>query len=170
VTKSLLCTYLGDDPGRRVFNGSCDRGDCTTVESVIWFSDITDFTVISGFLGEDDLLSLLNDVMGITETVLRKHGADILKMMGDGVLAIFPEAGTHLPPPCERARMAAEDFEEEMREMRRRRGELRLAGKETTAYVGLHYGKCSYGNIGGTTRLERQPGVPDRGSVFKASS
>jgi adenylate cyclase len=89
VKYSLLCTYLGDDVGSRVHKGSVYRGDLVTIRSVIWFSDIRDFTRISQEMNRNDVIDLINQLWEITEDVLKRHGGEILKFLGDGCLAVF---------------------------------------------------------------------------------
>jgi adenylate cyclase len=91
TTQQLLRTYLGTDPGDRVFNGSVSRGDGVTVRSVIWFSDIRQFSKASDQLSRDDTLALVNDVFEVTHSVIAKNGGEVLKFIGDGLLAIFTE-------------------------------------------------------------------------------
>jgi len=80
VKYSLLCTYLGNDPGSRVHKGSVYRGDTVTVRSVIWFSDVRGFTSLSQELDREGIIVLINEVFEITECVLKKHGGEILKV------------------------------------------------------------------------------------------
>jgi len=186
VTKSLLCTYLGNDPGRRVYEGNINRGDVLTTEAAVWFSDIRQFTTLSENLDRDSLVGVVNDVFERTERTVLKHGGEVLKFMGDGVLAIFrheeeddEEEETSTPSTattdaaatadssrlsresntasyccCSRARLAAVEFQQEIRSLRGHRRLHDLPAKEVRVGVALHYGDCSYGNVGGTKRLD----------------
>ncbi|CAB9499197.1 Photoactivated adenylate cyclase subunit alpha [Seminavis robusta] len=91
VTKRLLQTYLGHDPGRRVAAGMIQRGQGISMRSVIWFSDVRDFTKLSDKYGRIIALNVINTVFELTEQVMTKHKGEILKFMGDGCMSIFPE-------------------------------------------------------------------------------
>jgi adenylate cyclase len=85
VTKTLLVTYLGREPGSRVYTGSIHRGDGVTIRSVLWFSDVRGFTAMSNRLSRRALIQVINTVFEVTECAIRKHGGEVLKLMGDGL-------------------------------------------------------------------------------------
>jgi adenylate cyclase len=184
VKYSLLCTYLGDDAGSRVHKGSVYRGDLFTIRGVIWFSDIRDFTRMSQEMNRNDVIDLINQLWEITEDVLKRHGGEILKFLGDGCLAVFsvPDMSRRssvfesddAPVSNARKRLAV-DSDDEGGDMtgrdlcqRVRRAahefqhrlaswrEERLASAQRGAEcgVGLHYGDASYGIVGGPSRLD----------------
>jgi adenylate cyclase len=142
-----------------------DRGEGVSVYSVIWFSDICGYTTLSSLLDYDSIIELINDVFEITETVLKKHVGKILKFMGDGVLAVFTDKSdsrstmlqdrgdplVHGTSICLRAKKAAEEFQICLKELSDERTQRGWPG--TAVGIGLHYGDCSYGNIGALTRL-----------------
>lgn len=152
---SLLQTYLGNDPGERVYHGSIRRGEGTTIRAVVWFSDMRDFTRLSGLLERDEIISLINEVFETTECILRNHGGEILKFMGDGLLGIFTTTGLTREEKfsiCGQAREAAAEVQQRLRDLRRARTEKGLQG--TQVGIGLHYGDVSYGNIGAQRRMD----------------
>jgi adenylate cyclase len=139
------------------------------VRSVVWFSDVRGFTSLSCRLEREHVIGLINDVFEVTETVLKKHGGQILKFMGDGVLAVFtePDGEDHEgstsdrcmrdsltlgTPVCGKAKAAAAEFQKKLKEMSDKRVAHESPGAEVG--IGLHYGDCSYGNVGAESRLD----------------
>ena len=139
VTATLLETYLGADAGRRVYLGQVKRGDGQTLRSVVWFSDIRGFTKMSERLPLKELLEVINDAFEEVVTAVENHSGQVLKFIGDGVLAIFPCTNGDAEA-CNNARAAA----------------LQLMSKLETVQigVGLHLGEVNYGNIGAPQRLD----------------
>jgi adenylate cyclase len=154
VMATLLRTYLGQDAGNRVHRGAVKRGDGTTLRAVVWFSDVRGFTRLSAELGRDALLELLNDHVEAVVKAVEAHGGQVLKFMGDGLLAVFPETGTDPTGAdvCRAARTATADLFTLLQGLHARR---RAAGKQAADIgVGLHFGEFSYGNIGAPARLD----------------
>lgn len=85
ITETLLTTYLGRDPGSRVYAGSIGRGDGVRIRSAIWFSDVRQFTAMSNRLPQSLVIQILNTVFEVSESVIRKRGGEVLKFMGDGL-------------------------------------------------------------------------------------
>jgi adenylate cyclase len=154
VMGTLLRTYLGQDAGDRVHSGAVKRGDGTTMRAVVWFSDVRGFTRLSTELERDALLDLLNDHFEAVVQAVEAQGGQVLKFMGDGLLAVFPE--TPGDPSggdvCRAARGAAEDLQVRLRALRIRREAEGLEAADIG--VGLHFGEVSYGNIGAPARLD----------------
>jgi len=154
VMATLLRTYLGQDAGARVHSGAVKRGDGTTTQAVVWFSQVRGFTRLSTQLGRDALLGLLNDQFEVVVQAVEAQGGQVLKFMGDGLLAVFPQtAGDPTGGDvCRAARSAAEELKARLRALRTRR---QAAGLEVVDIrVGLHFGEVSYGNIGAPARLD----------------
>ena len=97
-------TYLGRDAGKRVLDGRIMRGVADRIDAVLWFSDLRGFTRISDTTPEQ-VIPLLNDYADVIVSAIHGQGGDVLKFMGDGVLAIFAAAigaapaGPRWPPP-----------------------------------------------------------------------
>jgi adenylate cyclase len=153
LTRTLLRTYLGQDAGRQVLDGHVRRGDAQDIDAVIWYSDLRGFTDLSDRLPRDFLIHVLNDyftVMG--EPVLNMAG-EILKFIGDGMLAIFRIGSDDDPAEvCERALTAAELALAGMRRLNRRREREDKAALDFG--LALHTGEVTYGNIGAPSRLD----------------
>jgi adenylate cyclase len=148
--RAVTATYLGADPAARVLAGRIARGEVEAIRAVIWFSDLEGFTALSDSLPRDRLVALLNVYAGTVLDTLTRHGGEVLKLMGDGVLAIFPFAADRAP--CGRALDAATATLRAIDELSAAR---RAAGEPVTRlFVGLHLGEVLYGNIGSAERLD----------------
>ena len=87
---SLLRTYLGDGPAEAVLRGAIRRGDRRRIEAAILFSDLRGFTALSERLGEEALFAALDRYFEAVVEAVRAEQGDVLKFLGDGILAIFP--------------------------------------------------------------------------------
>jgi adenylate cyclase len=150
TTRTLLDVYLGRDAARRVLSGNIVRGQAEPITAVIWFSDLADFTRIADTLPREQLLVLLNDYAEAIVASLEGHGGNVLKFMGDGMLAIFP--GADVTSAARRALAAARDARLAVAEVSARRGQTSLAVSDL--YLALHVGELLYGNFGGPSRLD----------------
>jgi adenylate cyclase len=153
TARSLLEIYLGADAGRRVMGGLIRRGDSVTIAAAIWQCDLRDFTAMSNQLPRDEVLAILNDYFDAVTRPVLANGGEILKFIGDAVLAIFPmRDDLDRDSKCRTALDAAEEALEAMRDV----NELRAsAGKAPLSIgIGLHAGSVSYGNIGSQARLD----------------
>ncbi len=150
VAKNLMETYLGADAGNRVLNGEIVRGSVDTIRAVVLSADLQGFTRISEELSGEDLIGLLNEYFECIVDCLEEHGGEVLKFMGDGILAIFRlEDGED---GCKDALDAVETALARVRELSAAR---QAEGKTATrVYMGLHTGDVLYGNIGSSDRLD----------------
>src|SRR4030095_5658660 len=73
-----------------VVAGATRRGSVTTVRASIMICDLRDFTKISDNWPRDDVIDLLNGYFDAMSEPITRHGGEILKFIGDGLLAIFP--------------------------------------------------------------------------------
>src|ERR1700741_2121206 len=92
MTATLMETYLGRDAGQRVLSGRIVRGVSDRIEAVVWFSDLRGFTRITDTAPEQ-VIPLLNDYSDVIVLAIHEHGGDVLKLIGDGTLAIFTADG-----------------------------------------------------------------------------
>ncbi len=152
VAATLLSTYVGRNAGERILAGKIRLGDMESIRAVLWFSDLRGFTELARTVGPDALIAILNDVFGCQVTAIEKQGGEVLKFMGDGLLAIFPLEGREAGAPVASALAAAEDALSRLRVV----NEARAAGHEVRLRFGvaLHVGDVAYGNIGGGGRLD----------------
>jgi adenylate cyclase len=149
VAENLVETYLGRDAGRRVLKGGITRGVAERIDAVLWFSDLRGFTRITDTTPEH-VIPLLDDYFDAIVSSIHERGGDVLKLIGDGVLAIFTaEDRTHA---CHAALSAAKLAQQRVAVTNERRF---AEGVPTTdAYLGLHVGEMFYGNVGSKERLD----------------
>lgn len=150
TTRTLLGTYLGEDAAKRVLAGNIERGRAEGIRAVIWFSDLSGFTRVADTIDRHLLLSLLNDYAGIVVDTLEAHGGNVLKFMGDGMLAIFP--GERIEDACGHALQAAREAIDAAVALSAKRSADGLP--TTDLYLALHQGELLYGNFGGRSRLD----------------
>jgi adenylate cyclase len=149
MTRTLMETYLGRDAGQRVLGGRIVRGIAERIDAVIWFSDLRGFTRITDTAPEQ-VIPLLNDYADVIVSAIEEHGGDVLKLIGDGTLAIFTaEDRAHACDAALRAALAARQGVAELN--KRRSGQDKPV---TDMYLGLHVGKVFYGNVGSRERLD----------------
>jgi adenylate cyclase len=153
VASTLLDTYLGRDAGRRVLGGLVQRGDGITLAAALWYCDLRSFTATTETLPRDQIIALLNDYFACMVGAVHRHGGEVLKFIGDAMLAIFPIADDlDRDRACLAALAAAEDALADLDDL----NERRLAdGKAVLeADIALHSGAVMYGNIGAPDRLD----------------
>jgi adenylate cyclase len=153
MMRTLLETYLGRQAGRRVLNGTILRGDGETIAAALWYCDLRGFTAMSDAMARDDVIGLLNDYFECMAAPVQENGGEVLKFIGDALLAIFPIIDDlDRDRACHVALMAAEAALAELRRLNdRRRQEGRPA---LEVGIGLHTGAVMYGNIGAPDRLD----------------
>lgn len=152
-SKSLLRTYLGDGPSDAVWDGTIQRGERTTLEAVVMFSDLRGFTAMSDTASEDELYAALDGYFDIVVQAVEEHGGDVLKFMGDGILSILP-----IPSPsdradrCAKAAHAALAVLDGFAKLNETRTQTKLP--PLNVGIGINVGHVSYGNIGSPGRLD----------------
>ncbi len=152
TTQTLLDTYVGPTAGRRVIDGVIKRGMHDSIEAVIWFCDLRGFTELSEKLSGEDLVLFLNDYFGAMADTVGRQGGEVLKFIGDALLAIFPLEKENHRSVAERALCAAHEAQATVRALNERRAQ---AGQPVIRFgLALHVGHVLYGNIGGTDRLD----------------
>jgi adenylate cyclase len=150
---ALLDTYVGNRAGERIWAGQIRRGHAEAMQAAIWLSDLRGFTALSDRLAARTVVDILNQYFDCQVPAIRKQGGEILKFMGDGLLAVFPIAkdGSNLGEVCARVLEAAREARASVDAMRYPVGE----GSERFRFgVALHIGEILFGNIGGTSRLD----------------
>jgi adenylate cyclase len=153
IASTLLDTYLGHDAGRRVLGGLVQRGDGITLAAALWYCDLRSFTATTETLSRDAIIALLNDYFTCMVGAVHRHGGEVLKFIGDAMLAIFPIADDlDRDRACLAALAAAEDALAALDDLNRRRHADGKAILE--ADIALHSGAVMYGNIGAPDRLD----------------
>jgi adenylate cyclase len=149
MARTLLRTYVGPHASEKILAGATTRGSGATVGAAILICDLRDFTTISDMWPRDDVIELLNSYFDAMVEPIEKHGGEILKFMGDGLLAIFPLSD---PNACHNLLVAITEAQAAVATLNE---ENRAQGREVLRYgVGVHVGDVMYGNIGSRTRLD----------------
>jgi adenylate cyclase len=150
IARTLGRVYLGRDASEQVLRGRISRGVTERISAVLWFSDLRGSTAISESIGPDEIIPFLNDYAQAAIDAIHEAGGDVLKLIGDGVLAMF--TGEDMAAARQAALRAEHRFRRNMISLNARRAG---AGRPiTSAYVGLHVGEVLYGNIGSEDRLD----------------
>jgi adenylate cyclase len=152
IASGLLAAYLGEDAGRRVHFGAVARGSVESIRAVLWYADIRGFTAIADGAPGFAVTEMLDETFEALTASLRSRGGQVLKFMGDGMLAIFPFADGTRDATCGYALDAAVQAMQAIDSLKAVRGE---AGKPIAAVdLALHLGEVLYGNVGATDRLD----------------
>ena len=150
---NLLDIYVGNRAGERIMGGQIRRGHTDTMQAAIWLSDLRGFTALSDRLPAETVVDILNHYFDCQVSAIKTHGGEVLKFMGDGLLAVFPIAEV-----VGDTEQVCADVLEAARESRANVDAMQYAVGETIERfrfgVALHVGKILYGNIGGGNRLD----------------
>ncbi len=153
IAATLLDTYVGHAAGERILRGEIRRGDGATVHAPLWYCDLRGFTTLAETLPPDGLLALLNRYFELVAAPVAAHGGEVLKFIGDSVLATFSVAEeVSYQAVCRSALAAAEEALAGMAGLNRERA----ARSEPALRIGLalHVGEVVYGNVGAPERLD----------------
>src|SRR6476646_4861283 len=149
----LLDTYVGTRAAERILGGHLIRGHTDTMHAAIWLSDLRGFTALSDRLPAETVVDILNRYFDCQVSSIRSHGGEVLKFMGDGLLAVFPiaEEDGNIQEVCARVLDAARESRASVDAMHYPIGD---AVERFRFGVALHVGPILYGNIGGGSRLD----------------
>ena len=150
MAETLAQTYLGRDAGRRVMSGRIVRGVAEKIGAVLWYSDLHGYTEISDNSPPEQIIPLLNDYAEAVVSAVHANGGDVLKLVGDGTLAIFP--ADIREEACLAALAAAMRARKDGATLNRKRAASGLPTADL--YLALHVGDVFYGNIGSKDRLD----------------
>jgi class 3 adenylate cyclase len=152
ATRNLLRAYLGRRSAAEVLNGTVRRGLGEMIDAVIWLSDLRDFTLLSETLPPQEVITALNDCSARLVGAIHPFGGEVLKFIGDGLLAIFPLAPQGSKAACTAALSAVRAARQGMAHLDEQRVRNGLAPLRFD--VALHLGSVMYGNIGAPDRLD----------------
>lgn len=158
---SLLDTYIGPMTTSRILAGSIRRGEIESIQAALLLCDLRGFTELSNHLPGSTVLGLLNAYFDRIIPAITREGGEVLKFMGDAVLAFFP--GHDAPHACSSALAAARSILDEV-------DCFRYDGIGVKVGIALHYGEVSYGNIGSGRRLDFTLIGPDVNAVSRIQS
>jgi adenylate cyclase len=166
IARTLGRVYLGRDAAEQVLRGKIARGVTERINAVLWFSDLRNSTGISEAIAPDDIIPFLNDYAEASIAAIHEASGDVLKLIGDGILAMF--TGDDLVKAKRRALCAEHQFRKNIVALNAKR---QAADQPvTTAYVGLHEGEVFYGNIGSDERLDFTVVGPSVNEVSRIAS
>jgi adenylate cyclase len=140
---NLLDAYVGRQAGARILAGKIRRGHAEEIRAVIWYSDMRGFTSLSDRVPAREVVALLNDYFDCQTPPIAQYGGEVLKYMGDGLLAVFPATDAETEGVCRKALAAAREAREAV---------AKLDGVRFG--LALHVGEVLFGNIGGGGRLD----------------
>jgi len=151
--RSLLGGYLGPKTADLVLAGKVERGDVEEISAAIWFSDLRGFTPMSAGIASSELIAWLNDYFAAVGRAIVAHDGEILKFIGDAILAVWPVSESRSREATCRAALTAAKAAN--RELDALNVERLKAGKPALQHgIGLHVGSAQYGNIGAEGRLD----------------
>jgi adenylate cyclase len=150
---SLLDTYVGNRAGEKILGGQIRRGHTETMNAAIWLSDLRGFTSLSDRVPAETVVEILNLYFDCQVAAIRAHGGEVLKYMGDGLLAVFPidEYVGDSQQVCSKVLEAAHESRASVADMQYQIGDVI---ERFRFGVALHVGRILYGNIGGGNRLD----------------
>ena len=155
TSHTLMKTYLGERSGQRVLAGTIRRGDVERINAVLWTSDLRDFTGLSEALPMEEVIDLLNGYFEAMAEAIKPNGGEILKFIGDAILAVFPIEERQAGDPCRACMASMVAAQAALKNAERLRAERREAGKaDLRCGIALHVGDVMYGNIGAADRLD----------------
>jgi adenylate cyclase len=153
LASTILDTYIGRTAGQRVLAGTIARGSGEKLDAVVWYCDLRGFTSRAEAGPPESVIALLNAYFERMARAVQAHGGEVLKFIGDGMLAIFPISVLASPTQACRAALAAARMARlEMAELDR---EVQGAGGAAVGFgIAVHLGEVTYGNIGAPDRLD----------------
>ncbi|ASP36741.1 guanylate cyclase [Labrenzia sp. VG12] len=145
---SLLETYLGKRTGARVLGGEIRRGDGDVIDAAILFCDLRHSTRLETELGREAYVEQLNRFFEVTTDIVNSHEGEVLKFIGDAVLAIFPAGAGHAAA-CAHAVESAHEIVSRLKDPDPETNDMSLS-----CAIGIAYGEVTYGNVGSKERLD----------------
>ena len=149
ILNEVVRLYVGDEPRKRILAGDVHRGEVTRIRSAILFADMRGFTSLSMGLEAEQVTDLLNRYYDCVVPHVEEQGGEVLKFIGDGVLAIF-RSGPEIEAPGPRALAAARASLEAVDGLREQQGDQ----PAFDIGIALHLGEAAYGNVGSGQRLD----------------
>ncbi|WP_171209109.1 MULTISPECIES: DUF427 domain-containing protein [unclassified Ruegeria] len=144
----LLETYVGKRTGARVMGGEIRRGDGDDIDAAIMFCDLRNSTSLEESLGRDVYINLLNTFFETVSDIIDENDGEVLKFIGDAVLAVFP-AGDNPEAARGNAQRSAREIVERLAELRQT-----APGQPLDCSIGIAFGQVTFGNIGSRERLD----------------
>src|SRR3954462_2192646 len=147
---NVLRIYVGNEPHRAILSGAIRRGQVSRIRSAILFADMRDYTRLTATLSPEEAVELLNAYFDCLVPPVEAEGGEVLKYMGDGLLAIFRELGDDLGGAAQSALSAAGAA---LTRIEAANLESRFPVPIDVG-IALHHGEAAYGNVGSGERLD----------------
>ncbi|WP_170334847.1 adenylate/guanylate cyclase domain-containing protein [Ruegeria arenilitoris] len=154
ITKNISHTYLGWEAGERVASGTIRRGTGVPIRAVVWSSDMRGFSTLSEDMDNQSVATVLDHYFSAMADAVNRHGGDVLKFIGDGMLAVFPIASFETPQSAAQAAVEAARQAQSELYLLNERMRSETAWTPLHAGIGLHLGEVFFGNIGAAQRLD----------------
>jgi adenylate cyclase len=147
--REVMRMYVGNEPHQRILSGDVRRGEVLRIRAAMLFADMRDFTAITATMSDEEATDLVNQYYDCIVPPIEGRGGEVLKFIGDGILAVFRAGENNDVEACWRALAAARAGLETV-------DERNAAGKGVRFEVGiaLHFGDAAYGNVGSGARLD----------------
>jgi adenylate cyclase len=149
---NLLNTYVGPEAGRRILDGEIHRGSLQVIRAVIFYADLRGFTALADQSDREAMVELLNAYFDCLVPIVAEHRGQVLKFLGDGLLATFPLEDEDPAEVCARALDAAAEILVCLRDLNRERGLQQRPVMDLDMV--LHLGEVVFGNVGSADRLD----------------
>ena len=150
ILREVLRMYVGEEPHRRILSGDVRRGEVLRINAAILFADMRSYTRLTSTMGLEDATDLVNQYYDCVVPAVESRGGEILKFIGDGILAIFRAPEGRAAEACWRAYAAATAALTAVDE----RNAAPPGGVPFDVGIALHLGEVAYGNVGSGARLD----------------
>jgi len=157
IARNTLAAYLGEAAGNQVLEGSIHRGDGRSIRAIVWVSDLRDYTGLSERLAGPEVTAILNAYFETLAAAVMAESGEILKFVGDGLLAVFPfnddRSAAEAAAAAMRAAQAAIAGEAKLNQDPNRLADID-GWRPLRSGIGLHEGDVFFGNVGAPDRLD----------------
>jgi adenylate cyclase len=153
AARNLLAACVGGDAADRVSAGQVQRGSVSRIAAAILFADVRGFTNFAEETAPEEVMRRLNGIFDCLDEPMRTAGGEILKFLGDGVLAVFlPPDGANIGGVTAAALAAAREILARVEALNA--AETAAGNPALRLNIALHAGEVAYGNIGTADRLD----------------
>ncbi len=152
VAGTVLETYVGQETAREVLSGGMVRGAARSINAVLVFADLKGFTKLVDSVPHDEIVSTLDQYLERMADPITDLGGEVLKFMGDGMLATFELKEGGDADICRTALLATQMMMENIERLNDKRRQKGLPTVQLDA--ALHIGDVMYGNVGSSRRLD----------------
>jgi adenylate cyclase len=152
VAGTVLQTYVGQETAQEVLSGRIVRGAARSMTAVLVFADLKGFTKMVDAVPRTEIVATLDQYLERMADPITEFGGEVLKFMGDGMLATFELRDLEEADICKTALMATQTMMNRIAQLNDTRRSQGLPTVELD--VALHIGEVMYGNVGSSSRLD----------------